>query len=191
MLRVEAALGPCSRWASRVPGGSQRGRICRVSGSCPHGLAFLTTSRSSRSGQEGRPHSCVSTRQVRVRIHTDGQRGCRVRGGVPGTEQVRRTLTCPSHEDCWSPTLHARTACLGHGESHRGRPWERLLPQAQGPSAPGPPALNTQHRQHVAPAWSRPRGAGSQRLVRESRLWRSSGVSVCQERAVLSLCRTY
>lgn len=139
MLRVEAALGPRSRWASRVPGGSQRGRICRVSGSCPHGLAFLTTSRSSRSGQEGRLHSCVSTRQVRVRIHTDGQRGCRVRGGVPGTEQVRRTLTCPSHEDCWSPTLHARTACLGHGESHRGRPWERLLPQAQGPSAPGPP----------------------------------------------------
>lgn len=136
---MEAALGPRSRWASRVPGGSQRGRICRVSGSCPHGLAFLTTSRSSRSGQEGRPHSCVSTRQVRVRIHTDGQRGCRVRGGVPGTEQVRRTLTCPSHEDCWSPTLHARTACLGHGESHRGRPWERLLPQAQGPSAPGPP----------------------------------------------------
>lgn len=146
MLRVEAALGPRSRRASGAPRGSQRGRICRVSGSCPHGPAFLTTSRSSRGGQEGRPHSCVSTRQVRIRICTDGQRGCRVRGGVPGTEQVRQTLTSPSREACWSLTLHARTACLGHGDSHGGCPRERLLPQAPGPSGPWTP-----RPQHAAP----------------------------------------
>lgn len=163
---MEAALGPQGRWASGAPGGSQRGRICRVSGSRPHSPTFLTTSRSSRAGQEGHPHSCVSARQVQVRTRTDGQGvqgegwGPRDGAGQPGPSPappVRTaglppfTLGRPVWDAGRAAGVALGTVCrLGPSGSHQKQ-------QPARPLAPPP------YPQHATPAWSQPRGAVSQR----------------------------